>query len=128
LRPSPKSIIRLLRSTCACSSRRIFWRVRGTLAGCTFRNAIARPSGVARIQASVGWEAGAPVSGWVMRKSVTCCAPCHSAGSILPSTVMAFARPDSASRMARDRAATLGVGRMDDPCGRGAGGVWAAYS
>ncbi|MGA0586203.1 hypothetical protein ACO2Q2_03575 [Dyella sp. KRB-257] len=47
MRPSPsKSTIRFTRSSCACSSRRIRWCVRGTPAGWMQRKAIAKPLGV----------------------------------------------------------------------------------
>ena len=55
------------------------------------RKATARPSGVARIQASVGSEAGSPFSGWTLRKSVTCRASAHSWASMRPSISTAAA-------------------------------------
>ena len=51
----------LTRSTCSSKSRCTRCWVRGTEAGCVLRNATARPSGVARIQASVGVRGGLAV-------------------------------------------------------------------
>src|SRR5688572_24507940 len=81
----------LTRSTCSSKSRCTRCRVRGTEGGWTLRNATASPSGVARIQTSVGSDAGSPFSGWTLRKSVMCRAPAHSSGSIRPSISTATA-------------------------------------
>jgi hypothetical protein len=88
----------------------------GTLAGWVFRKPIARPSGVARIQASVGYGLGAPVSGSVRRKSVTCSAPAHSAGSIFPSMVTCASAHGAASAASKAKARRRRQGR--DEAGR----------
>ena len=69
------------------------WAVWGvvTPAGWVLRKAMASPSGVDRIQASVGCGAGPRLSGWVRRKSLTCSAPAHSCGSMRPSISTAAA-------------------------------------